>query len=144
MNLGFEEQIHHVNTFSWQGDKFEMRPNQSQINYRRKRNILTQDKSIPFRKDETELGALILADNISIIDKYLTGTPRQPFASPRTLYVIALAQSNERRFTDISEKVMTKLWIEYGIADAILITPCYGSQQVRHNFFSFLYWERIE
>lgn len=76
------------------------------------------------------MGALIIADKISVIDRYLKGPARRPFLHPRSLYVIVILDTFEPHFQEKSQNVMVKLWHDYGIADAILITPCNGNPEV--------------
>lgn len=118
--------------FSWQGKQFEFRPNQSgKIVYRRKkRELHTEENQQSIRRDEMDLGSFIFAENITIINKYLIGTPRFPFAHPRRIIVIAVMNRLEKEFENISNKTMTKLWYDYGIANAILITPCNDDRDV--------------
>lgn len=129
----FEEQfVTYADTFTWEGKPFEMRSNQSATVYaRRKRSVEhTDGPQFSVRTEETETGALIIANRISVISRYLKGPARRPFLLPRSLYVIVILDTFESDFVSKSQGVMVKLWKDYGIADAILITPCNGNLEV--------------
>lgn len=133
--------IEFANTFSWQGEKFELRKDQTNhISFRNRRAIFTMDHllpenhspddHLPIREDETELAAFVMAERISVLNEYLTGTARKPFLFARRLYILTVFKSDERDFKKLAEEVLEKLWKDYGIANAILMTPCKGSQDV--------------
>lgn len=133
LDRNFEEPaVQYADTFTWEGKPFAMRPNQSQTMYtRRKRSTQHADGShLSVRNEETEIGALIMADRISAISRYLKGPARRPFLNPRSVYVIAILDTFESTFETKSQNVMVKLWKDYAIADAILITPCNGNPKV--------------
>lgn len=128
VDTGFEpEHVPFVDTFTWLGERFEKRPTQSdKILYtRRKRDVTDEidEDSMTFG-DEIDLGVLVLAEKISTINEYLTGPPRTPFHFPRQKFVIVITNADEPQFTTITSNVLKKLWQDYGIASAILITPC--------------------
>lgn len=117
--------------FSWQGGLFEYRENQTRHEpHRQKRHILNYGDPVPIRKDEPNLSAFIITEKISTIDKYLVGSARRPFRFPRRLYIISIMSNKEPKFNETSEKVLKKLWLDYGISNAILMTPCNGSSEV--------------
>lgn len=142
MNVAFEPEIvPYVDTFTWQGERFDRRPMQTiKIVYnRKKRNAAHKNRSKSasnenwsLRGDEIYFGALVLVENISILDKYLVGPSRTPFQFPRRMYVIVITNSNEPHFETESATFLRKLWLDYGIANAILITPCAGGSEVYH------------
>lgn len=126
LNDSFEEdEISYPSTFTWEGGKFQTRPNQSATAYtRRKRKIQPINSMRPTQKEEYGVGALVVANQIFTIEKYLRGPARRPFLSPRKLYVLVILDIFQPDFGNVSENVMVKLWKDYGIADALLITPC--------------------
>lgn len=140
MNASFEPEIvPYVDTFTWQGGRFDRRPMQTiKIVYnRKKRNAAhnngsksASNENWSLRGDEIDFGALVLVENISILDKYLVGPSRPPFQFPRHMYVIVITNSNEPHFEEESATFLRKLWLDYGIANAILITPCAGGSEV--------------
>lgn len=135
LHQSFEEPfIPYADTFTWEGRVFEHRENQSEVRHtRRKRSddhVMVNGAYASNRKEDTELGAIIIVDRISILTRYLKGPARRPFLRPRSLYVIAVLDSFEASFQRRTENVMLKLWRDYGIADAILITPCNGNMEV--------------
>lgn len=125
----------YADMFSWQGEEFSYRKNQPQHSpHREKRQILNYKEQIPVRKDEPNLGALIMAERISTVDKYLVGSARRPFRFPRRLHIISIMKNIESNFNETSEKVLKKLWLDYGISNAIIMTPCVGSSEVKVCF----------
>lgn len=140
MNVASEPEIvPYVDTFTWQGEHFDRRPMQTtKIVYnRKKRNAahntgskIGSHKNWSLRGDEIYFGALVLVENISVLDKYLVGPPRTPFQFPRHMFVIVITNSNESHFDEESATFLKKLWLDYGIANAILITPCTGGSEV--------------
>lgn len=127
-----EKRISYADTFTWEGQPFDIRPNQSDTAFtRRKRSVVHPDDAhLSVRKEETDMGTLIIADRISVINRYLKGPARRPFIHPRSLYVILISDAMESTCGKESQNVMVKLWKHYGIADAILITPCSESPKV--------------
>lgn len=133
LHQNFEERnVPYADTFTWEGKPFEVRPNQSETVYTRRKRAFekTEASHVSSRKEETEMGALIIAKSISVVSRYLGGPARRPFLYPRSLYVIAILDAIESNFGEKSEGAMVKLWKDYGIADAILITPCNGNSKV--------------
>lgn len=129
------ENVTYVNTFNWQGDQFEKRPKQSKeiVYSRRKRETNdghASQQSWSNRRDQIDSGVLVVVEKISTIDKYLIGPPRSPFHFPRQMFVILIMETNEIGFEEIAVQVLTKLWLDYGIANVILITPCADGAEV--------------
>lgn len=133
------ESVPYVDTFTWQGERFDQRPMQTtKIVYNRKKRDTDHNhtsKPAPnenwsLRGDELHFGALVLVEKISIIDKYLIGPPRPPFQFSRHMFVIVITNPNEPHFEEVSATFLRKLWLNYGIANAILITPCAGGSEV--------------
>lgn len=126
----------YADTFTWQGDRFERRPNQStKVIYSRRRR--RKRETIEYNRDWTnhhvdgiDLGVLVFVEKISIIDEYLIGSPRTPFHFSRQMFVIAITNANEIDFEENAMNVLKKLWIDYGIGNVILITPCNGDPEV--------------
>lgn len=140
LHQNFEERnVPYADTFTWEGKPFDVRPNQSETVYtRRKRGVQkTEGSHVSSRKEETEMGALIIANSVSVVSRYLEGPARRPFLYPRSLYVIAILDAFEMNFERKSEHMMVKLWKDYGIADTILITPCNGNPKVFCGIPSF-------
>lgn len=112
--------IRYANTFNWRGEKFKLKPN-SIINMETE---LDEDNFNLFRTDSTKSGSLIIIEQISLLDKYLEGPAKKPFKNPRSNYLIAIRKVYETDYKAICEKVLEKLWNDYGIANAILFSPC--------------------
>lgn len=115
LHQSFEEPfIPYADTFTWEGRVFEHRENQSEVRHtRRKRSaddhVMMDTAYASNRKEDTELGAIIIVDRISILTRYLKGPARRPFLRPRSLYVIAVLDSFEASFQRRTENVMLKL-----------------------------------
>lgn len=113
---------------------------------RKKRNTLhnngskfASNKNWSLRGDEIYFGALVLVENISILDKYLVGPARTPFQFPRHMFIIVITNSNEPHFEEASATFLRKLWLNYGIANAILITPCPGESEVCYFHKNYIF-----
>lgn len=142
-----EKSINFINTYSWTGEKFILRKEeQDRISYRNRRSIkITGDldnfdnddddddqslntnlrnENLPARDGEPELGAFVIIEKVSDLNTYLTGIARKPFLWPRRTYVIAILDANERDFRPTADRVLKKLWRDYGIVNVILIMPC--------------------
>lgn len=140
--------INYANTFSWQGEKFELRKDQtSHISFRSRRATTLDhllpadhhaDDHLPIREDETELAAFVMVEKITVLIDYLTGTARRPFLFPRRLYVIAIFKTDEYDFNRIASLVLEKLWRDYGIVNTIMMTPCNNSPDVSSIFKLFI------
>lgn len=92
---------------------------------------------MPVRKDEPKNGAFILTDRISTINKYLYGSVRRPFRFPRRIFVIAVMSNMEANLKLMTEKVLERLWLEYGIGNIVIMTPCNGSSEVLRLVLDF-------
>lgn len=155
IELNYKVEFTHVDTsfepasvsysemFSWQGIEFPKRPNEhDQVTYRQKRNTKQKKKSLSvvekqlmfdsFSKPTVtpEEGVFIVAENVTIIDDYLYGSPRMPFRANRRIFVIAITQPEEWHFEKRVRKMLRRLWQDYAVADAILITPCSDDPEV--------------
>lgn len=119
--------------FSWQGEEFERRPGQNTVLVYRKKRSSDADtpSSWPKRTDKPRARVFVIAENIRTIDEYLVGSARFPFRHPRQLYVIAITTVTEPNFDAICEKVLEKLWKDYGIGNVVIITPCNGDPEVQ-------------
>lgn len=134
-----EPSIDYSNTFSWQGGNFELRKDETRHTSIRNRRANTLDYRLPnehrfsdqpIREDEIELAAFVMVEKITVLNDYLTGTARKPFLSPRRSYILAIFKVDERDFRTIADIVLEKLWRDYGIANAVLMTPCNKSPDV--------------
>lgn len=135
-----EKTINFINTYSWSGEKFILRKDEeNRISYRNRRSInnasvgsnnvvkkhsLKLNDRLVIRGDEPELGAFVIIEKVSELNTYLTGIARRPFLWPRRTYVIAILDADEHDFRVTADKVLKKLWRDYGIVNAILIAPC--------------------
>lgn len=131
------EPLNCAEKFSWQGVEFPKRQNQHPEMFYGKK--LCRNLSLDGIKDDgskpssvKKEGVLVLAEHISLIDKYLTGSPRHPFQYPRQIFIVAITNATEPHFRKNANKMLQKLWEQYGIADAILITPCDGDPEVQN------------
>lgn len=128
-----------IESFSWQGEVFEKRPNQlNKISdkKRRKRSLPDLNDVILERRDDIVTGVFVIVENISTIDDFLVGSPRKPFHDPRRIYIITITNAGEPNFEKITIDVLTKLWKDYGIALVILLTPCQCAPEVKTYFYS--------
>lgn len=122
--------------FSWQGEEFSKRQKQHpEIFYGK--NLCKNNASLVGIKEDglkpslvKMEGVLVLAEHVSLIDKYLTGSPRHPFQYARQIFLIAITNATEPHFRKNAKKMLQKLWEHYGIADAMLITPCNDDPEV--------------
>lgn len=133
LDTDFEQQnVSYAETYSWQGEKFSERPsNNSKLVHRKKRSLDSEpDRSWAKRTDEPEAGIFIIAESIAIIDDYLIGSPRPPFQFPRQIFIISITNPSEKDFDVICKKVLEKLWLDYAIANVVIITPCCGDPEV--------------
>lgn len=140
MNVAFEPDIvPYVDTFTWHGERFVRRPMQTtKIVYNRKKRMTAHNHVSKFssnenwslRGNEINFGVLILVKNISILNNYLVGPPRTPFQFPRHMFIIVITNLYEPQFEEETATFLRKLWLDYGIANAILITPCAGGSEV--------------
>ncbi len=72
-----EDPVSFADTFDWKGQKFELRITEKLM--RSKRQIDKEKHATgknQRRLDEPELGALVFAQKVDVINKYLVGTPR--------------------------------------------------------------------
>lgn len=129
--------------FSWQGEEFPKRTNQhDEVAAREKRSSKRKTKSQSvidkllmsdfFTKATVtpEEGVFVIAENVTIIDDYLYGSPRIPFRGNRRIFAIAITKPEERNFDKRVKKLLKRLWEDYGVADVILITPCNNDPEV--------------
>lgn len=126
----------HSDTYTWSGKQFESRPQRPMINERKKRQLVTRKR--PTRKDEPELGSLVIVDTISILDNYLKGPPRRPFNNQRTYFVLLVRLMEENWKIDV-ENLLEKLWRDYGIINVILLTPCGGDKVLISLFYLIIF-----
>lgn len=125
--------------FSWQGDEFPKRPNQhDEVLVRQKRSSNQKKAKSPSSKADQftkamvapEDAVFVIAENVSIIDDYLYGSPRMPFRVNRRIFVIAVTKPEERNFDKRVKKLLKRLWQDYAVGDVILITPCNNDPEV--------------
>lgn len=117
--------------FSWSGREYQKRPKEnSQLVYRRKRNVKADFSFMENHAEVTKAGAFVTVQKISIIDEYLVGSPRSPFKFPRRLIMINILTAEEPNFDDLSKKLLEKLWTDYGIGNVAIITVCSNQPQV--------------
>lgn len=128
-DANFEEKYISISdTYSWRGEKF---PDRLQQHQRQKRSI----NKMMYRKDEPELGALVFAENIAILQNYLIGYSRSPFNNPRKNMVIVLYQLDEDWKIEVA-LFLEKLWKDYAISKVVLIAPCEANtEKVLHEGF---------
>lgn len=135
--------------FSWQGEEFPKRTNQhDEVTVRQKRSSAKKTKSKSaidkilmsdsFTKTTVtpEEGVFVIAENVTIIDDYLYGSPRMPFRINRRIFVIAITKPEERNFDKRVKQLLKRLWQNYAVADVLLITPCKNDPEVNLLFFS--------
>lgn len=79
------------------------------------------------RYEEPQVGAIVLINSVSILDKYLEGPPRHPFLQPQVNFVIVVASRFDK---DLAAHLMQVLWREYRIRRAILICSCSDSEVI--------------
>lgn len=64
----------------------------------------------------------MLFNDITVLSKYLTGSPRRPFRSPRKFFILAVTNVTPG-WQETGSWLLEKLWKCYGIANAILAFP---------------------
>lgn len=128
--------------FSWQGAEFPKRVNEhDQFAFRQKRSSKHKKKLSAVEKQlmfdsfskatvAPEEGVFVIAENVSIIDEYLYGSPRMPFRANRRIFVIAITKPEDWDFEKRVRKMLRRLWQDYAVADVILITPCNDDPEV--------------
>lgn len=130
--------------FSWQGDEFPKRTHQhNEVSLRRKRSSKQRTKQSQSVIDKMlmsdyftnptvapEEGVFVIAENVTIIDDYLYGSPRMPFRANRRIFVIAITKPEKRNFDKRVKQLLRRLWQEYALADVLLITPCNNDPEV--------------
>ena len=143
-----DDNITYAKSFSWQGRVFEKREkpvNRSAIVNdisRKKRaikfDIQNNNHILVPRRDEPQLGVLVLVDSVDLLDNYLFGAARYPFNNPKSNFILSISESKEsfeesdqetNRFVTIN-RVMWKLWNDYAIVNVILVSSCgFGLQK---------------
>lgn len=93
------------------------------------------------REDEPRYGSVILASDIQVIDDYLNGMTRYPFDSKQSHYIIFIYGGFDiDKWDDLASSIMTKLWKQHGILDAIILASCnpmrVSEKKVYISFFS--------
>lgn len=130
--------------FSWQGVKFPKRANQhDEVTVRRKRDAKSTTKSTPSANKLSmaesflcpEDGVLVIVENVTILDKFLFGSPRTPFRSNHRIFIIVITQPEERNFGERVNELLERLWGDYAVADLLLMTPCNNDSEV--NSFDY-------
>lgn len=77
------------------------------------------------REDDPAFGSIVLSENIETLDFYLNGETRYPFKVKRAHYVlIAYRQMESRTWDKWASSVLSKLWKQHGILNAIIISTC--------------------
>lgn len=119
-SLAFEEEAYdYSELFSRSGTMFNVREAQ-----RNKTLIYDgQEFANHVYKDEGYVGIIILVESIHTLDEYLVGSVRPPFQSTQGLYTIFVMEQ-EYKSKDITERVLEKLWRNYGILIAVLVFVC--------------------
>lgn len=123
VNLDFEETfLRYSETFSWSGQRFQLRPKET--HYRMKRHFaIAYYRTIQTYHTEPILGSFVIIDNMKIFENYLVGTPRKPFNSPRRYFIIAVREIEEN-WKVTGSMLLEKLWKLYGIGNVLLTAPC--------------------
>lgn len=111
--------------FDWQGEIIVSRKSRSRFKRQSEINKLESDT---FRKDESQSGYIVVVSNITVLDDYLVGTARSPFRSPRSSFII-LVRYETKDWKEQVHRVLRKLWLVYGIVNAVLMTPCLGTTE---------------
>lgn len=132
--------------YNWQGTPFPLRPAQQPANRtRRKRQTASSSTATPGRKDEPEQGILVIVETIQVLIKYLTGSARSPFRSPRDNYIVIVrfvnavasdpndkkntTTTDDRSWSEMVEIILQRMWTEYGIENVFLMAPCIDAMQ---------------
>lgn len=119
-SLAYEEEIYdYTELFSRSGIKFEIRETQ-----KNKTLIYDgQDFANHSYKDQGYVGIIVLVEDLHILDDYLEGSVRPPFQSTEGLYTI-FVMATENNSRNILERVLEKLWRNYGILIAVVVFVC--------------------
>lgn len=121
-----EPSVRYADIFNWHGERFKLKANQT-VNMTIE---LDMEKYDAITADSTKGGSVIIVDQIAVLDKYLNGPAKKPFQNPRWNYVIVIHKIVESDYKNLYEKLLKKLWIDYGIANAILLSPCVSRNDV--------------
>lgn len=124
-NIHTEESVFVTETqsYSWLGEKFTLRPNQ-QIDY----TIQNVSSSPLVEIEDEDLGAVVIIENITLLNEFLVGPARRPFLVPRKDYVIVLRYVHEN-WRSTAAAVLQRLWENYGIYKILLMAPCNDSTE---------------
>lgn len=77
-----------------------------------------------YREDEPDVGSIVLASNLEVIDHYVNGERRKPFTSTRTHYVIYIYRRINVNWDMMASSILSKLWKYYRISNVILMSSC--------------------
>lgn len=117
INQSYNEPVTISHTFSWQGEKF---PLTKQPRIIKLFTNFTEDSI----KEIFSYDHIILTPTLSNLNDYLIGTPRFPFKSLKSKYLLITQANDFDELESIGNDLMEKLWKIYGIFDYILIEPC--------------------
>lgn len=81
-----------------------------------------------YREDEPDVGSIVLASNLEVVDHYLNGERREPFRSTRTHYVIYIYKRINVDWDLLASSILSKLWKKYRILNVILMASCQQKQ----------------
>lgn len=146
----YEPEVTYSEMFSWQGEIFKKRLSQRSRIDRQKRGLYRMPGVLDFLSNATfendpeskptlvpEDGVFVIVESVAVLDEYLQGSARDPFRINRRIFVIVVTNASESDFDERVKQLLGKLWRDYGVADAILISPCSGDPEVNLIIFLF-------
>lgn len=119
-SLAYEEEIYdYSELFSRSGTMFNLREKQ------RNKTLIYDGQAFANHsyKNQAHTGVIVLVENIETLDDYLEGSVRPPFHSTQALYTI-FVMVQEDNTESIVERVLEKLWRDYGILIALIAFVC--------------------
>lgn len=138
-SVNFEEQliVTQAESYSWHGDRFTLRPNQQMKLNVKSESATASDQHLVKIEDE-DLGALVIIENITLLNGFLNGPARRPFLVPRKDYIIVLKSIHTNWRATVSV-VLQKLWEEYGLYKVLILAPCNSStENVQQKIFKII------
>lgn len=92
------------------------------------------------REDEPDFGAIVLAENVDLIDSYLNGLLRHPFTGKRSHYLLLIYKDvHHSDWRRRAGNIIAKLWKVYGILNALIISTCQRDNVIYYVLVYFIF-----
>lgn len=92
-------------------------------------DIYELKRLLPKVRDEApDIGSIVIASDIEIIYHHLNSASPPPFNSRRAHYVIFIYREIGKNWHRLSSAVLSKLWHDHGIMNAIILASCSETQ----------------